>query len=434
MRKLAYIALPVSFVAAQAWGSGFVLNEQSAATQGTAFAGATVEQAPSVQFSNPAGLAFLSGNQAQAGGNVYFTHAKFENQGSTSLLGQPMTGGNDTSDPTIFAPFLYYSHSLSDVLKLGIGIYAPFGLMTEYSGDSSVRYHALKSDLKTIEINPNIAYKVTPNFAIGAGLIARYSTAELTSAIDLGSIGAANRIPGSVPQGQDGRAKVEGDDWGFGFKLGLEFLPFEGTRVGLGYRSMVKTTLEGDAEFSLTTPGQILSGATGIFRNSDATASIDYPEQVSLSVSQVVTPQLTLLGDVSWTNWSRFKELRVKYANAAQPNTVTSENWDDSWRVSVGAAYALTPSWMLRGGVAYDFSPVPDDNHRTARVPDGDRLWLALGAGYNISDSLSINAAFAHLMFSSEKLVQADSSAGTLRGQYDESRAEILTVDLVYKF
>lgn len=439
MKKIALVAIPVLLSSTSALASGFALNEQSATTQGTAGAGMAVEAAPSVQFSNPAGLGFLSGTQIVGGGTVYFTHGTFNNTGSSSLLGAfgpPLSGvASATTAPTVVAPHFYISQSIGDQFAVGLGVSAPFGLKTVYDSNSIVRYFAETSELRTLDINPNIAFKPMSNLSIGAGLIVRHSDGTFTNEIDYGSIGAANHIPGSIPQHQDGFVQVRGDDWAIGYKLGIEYIPVEGTKIGLGFRSDVSTTLTGDATFALSsTTARILSAVTGQFKNTGATAALDYPEELSLSGSQVITPAWTVMGDVTFTHWSNFQELRVHFANPLQADNVTSEKWQDSWRISLGTAYDVSDAFTLRGGVSYDETPVPGPSNLTPRVPDADRYWVSIGAGYKFNDAFAVNAALAHLMFSDANLSQQSASAGALGGNYDGTRAELLTIDVSYKF
>ncbi|PVE26506.1 long-chain fatty acid transporter, partial [Enterococcus faecalis] len=64
----------------------------------------------------------------------------------------------------------YYSHRINDRLWAGIGVGVPFGLMTEYSDDWIGRFHSTKFDIKTININPSIAFKVNDMLSLGFGV------------------------------------------------------------------------------------------------------------------------------------------------------------------------------------------------------------------------------------------------------------------------
>ncbi|MBR9985812.1 MAG: outer membrane protein transport protein [Desulfosarcina sp.] len=149
----------VLFFSGSAAGSGFAIIEQSASSAGYAYAGvAAAAQDASTVFFNPAGMALQSDNQLQVGAHYIIPQAEFKNQGSTTALTTPLTGGNggDGGKPAL-VPNLFYMHSFSDQWKAGIGITAPYGLVTEYDNGWVGRYYALKSELATLNINPSVA-------------------------------------------------------------------------------------------------------------------------------------------------------------------------------------------------------------------------------------------------------------------------------------
>jgi len=156
----------------------------------------------------------------------------------------------------------------------------------------------------------------------------------------------------------------------------------------------------------------------------DASADLDTPESLGVSLSQQVTNRLSLSGTVEWTNWSRFDELRVKFDSGA-PDAVTPENWNDTYFFSLGADYKLTDKFTVRGGVAYDQSPV-SDKFRTARLPDEDRYWIAIGGTYAVTDAISIDAGYTHIFVKDASINEGfnvtptGSVTGTLHGDYDE--------------
>jgi long-chain fatty acid transport protein len=215
----------------------------------------------------------------------------------------------------------------------------------------------------------------------------------------------------------DGVTELQADDVGYGFTAGALITPMPATQIGIGFRSSVSHTLEGQAV--ITTP----TGATA-FR-SDASADLDTPESVGISVHHQLTDRLGVAGTVEWTNWSRFDELRVEFANGA-PDNVVEENWQDTFFVALGANYQLTDSFRLRGGVAFDKSPVKDD-FRTARLPDEDRFWVALGGTWEMSDMVSFDFGFTHIFVQDASIQErfvappGPGASGTLNGEYENS-------------
>jgi long-chain fatty acid transport protein len=108
-------------------------------------------------------------------------------------LGTPLTGGNggDGGEPAL-VPNLFYTHRFANKWSAGIGITAPFGLVTEYDDGWVGRYYALKSDLATLNINPSVAYKINDQWSLGVGVSFKRAEAELTSAIDWGTAAVVN--------------------------------------------------------------------------------------------------------------------------------------------------------------------------------------------------------------------------------------------------
>jgi len=210
---------------------------------------------------------------------------------------------------------------------------------------------------------------------------------------------------------------VKGDDYGWGFNLGALWQFSEATRIGLAYRSEIDSTLEGDLTFSAT-PTVI-----------PVTADLTLPDSASLSLFHKLNARWDLLADISWTGWSDFDELRI--VRAVGTPLVTPENWDDSYRYSLGANYHHSDKLTLRAGVAYDETPV-SDAFRTARIPDEDRTWLAFGAQYRLSPKSVLDVGYAHLFIEDARIFMPVSGV-TLDGNYDAS-VDILSAQLTLDF
>lgn len=142
------------------------------------------------------------------------------------LTKAPLLGGNGgDGGVTKVIPNMYFSKKLSDRFTVGIGINAPFGLATEYDNTWVGRYHAIESDVLTVNINPAIAYKINENLSVGAGFSIQYLKAKLSNAIDFGTLNAIVKLPvvlpGLTPQLSDGFSSLDGDSWGVGYNLGI---------------------------------------------------------------------------------------------------------------------------------------------------------------------------------------------------------------------
>ncbi|HWL70746.1 MAG TPA: OmpP1/FadL family transporter [Geminicoccus sp.] len=433
----------VPLAAGQARAAGYAIREQSAVGQGSSFAGMTAgEGGLSAMFFNPAALGFATAPTIEQHLTLVVPDAELVSSSASTVLGTPIGGRSRQSDayPDVGVPALYAAYPLDERWTLGLSVNVPFGLGSKYDEDWVGRYHAVKSKLFSVNATPTVAYRPVSWLTLGGGFSAQYIHAELTNAVDFGTIGTLleQRTGASLPiapepGAQDGKAKVEGDDIGFGLVLGAIAEPLPGTRLGVSYRSQISQSIKGDADFDLGTSGMgaIVSAATGQFVDTGARASLTTPTTVSLGLSQAIGSDLTLLADVQWTDWSQFDELRIDFDNPAQAASVTTQNWSDTWFASVGAAYRLNEQWTLRAGAAFDQSPVPN-NDRTPRIPDSDRYWLSAGVSWAPWQDWTFDLGYSHIFLEDSEVDLSTSGAGnTTRGNLSanyESQINIIAV------
>lgn len=336
------IAVAGLIITTPALGSGFAIIEQSASGMGTAFAGSgsSALDASTVYF-NPAGMTRLGeGNHYVLAGHAIMPSAEFDNRGSHAMLGGPLTGPDDDGGETAFVPNAYLVTSIDPDWSFGIGLNAPFELATEYDRDWAGRYHAVESSVMSFNINPSLAVQATDKLSLGFGLNVQYIDVKLTSAVDFGSLCVLQEMGGLVPggtcsatqlapQSADGFADISGDSWNFGWNAGLLYELNASTRVGLAYRGNVKHDVEGDADFDVPAAAAFMTQG-GMFTDTGAEATVELPESVTMSVHHDYSDRLALMADAAWTRWSRFDELRIDYTDSPQPDSVTTENWDDT--------------------------------------------------------------------------------------------------------
>jgi long-chain fatty acid transport protein len=433
-------ALVCALGAREAAASGFAIRENSAEALGTAFAGnASSADFLSTIFNNPAGMTEFTGDRAQVDASLIVPSETFSGGASETCALCPPAGttpiaGNNGGDAgkTGFIPALYALHSLSPDLKVGLAITVPFGLKTQYSSLWVGRYFGIKSEVESIDINPNIAYRVNDWLSVGGGISANYLYADLTKAVDLNAI--AGFPPGSIA---DGHARFNGADWNLGYNAGVLLKPLPSTNVGIAFRSRIQHKLQGDQNFNIPCPFCF----SPAFANSPGRVSLNLPANVDVSVTHKITDQLRIAADVQWTQWSSVQQLVViRDSGGPVAGSLISTHFRDTVFASVGATYNIDDHWTVRAGVAYDESPVTD-GFRTVQLPDADRYWLAFGGGYKFSEGLSVDVGYAHIFIpGSPSLSSSVNSTLTLPGGTDKLRGSYsASVDLIslqarYKF
>ncbi len=406
-------------------GSGFALREQSGAALGNAYAGSTAAAEDlSYMFFNPASLTRQEGHQAAQSLTLIMPTLEPDNIRGTTRNGAPITGndggdgGKDALLPALYAMWdVSQSFDLERNIKFGFGVNVPFGLETGYDTDWVGRYHSLDSRLETIAFNPAVAFELVDGISIGGGLIVQYASARLTNALDFATA-LGN------PALSDGRARIGGDDWGFGGNFGVLVEPWQGTRFGAAYRSHIDHELDGDARFR--TPAAVAAA----FPNTGVSAKLTTPESVSFGAYHDINDKWAIMGEAAWTRWSRFEDLRIKF-DSDQPTNFTDEDWESVWFFAAGATYRPSADWTLRVGVAHDQSPVKDRT-RTPRVPDSDRTWLAFGVGYQPFASVNFDLGYTHIFMDDASVdLRASDPGNANRGNLSyESRNHIDMITL----
>ncbi|MDR3670470.1 MAG: outer membrane protein transport protein [Holophaga sp.] len=379
-------------LAPRAAASGFQLREQSASGQGNAFAGASAgAQDITSMFWNPATIPLYPGLQVAVGASWVRAHMDLSNASGSRASGfqpgdQTISGGPDqpnaVNQPVL--PALYVTWGLSDQISLGLSVNVPFGLITDYPSDFVGRYYGLRTSLKTYDIAPALAWRPAPDWTFGVALVARKAEATISNAVDFGAIGNGLGVPGFVPGGADQSATLSGDAWAFGYKAGFTWQATPDLRFGAGYQARTTIDIKGNIGYS-----SVPSAFAGSITNSAARAKLDLPACASAGFIYAFSPAFSVQGEVAWTGWSVFKELRVSFASG-QPDDVTEENWKDTMFYSLGAIWKLTPLWAVKAGLAYDRSPV-DDRTRTPRIPDSSRTWISAGIAWSPSDHTTLD-------------------------------------------
>ena len=439
------LAVLGALVAGQAGASGFQLREQSVKNLGKSNAGSLVGKDASNVSLNPAAMTNLDKNTFQADITVIDLTAEFT--GSGRVLGSPaapLSGGNggDPGDPTVVPNMaaVFPLHGALEGMTIGASVGAPFGLKTEYEPGWVGRYRALTSDVKVVDLTLSVAFKATDGVSIGAGLIYERADVTLSKAIDFGSaLCAGSGNPANCfntafpfkPQQLDGAFEVSGDSASLGYVIGAQIAPNDKLAIGFSHRSEIKHDLEGTLDFA-NVPA--LLGNDPRFKDGDGGARLVTPTITTLSISYGFTDGFRVMADYQSTGWSSLKDVTIKRDNGTIVGSEPFE-WEDTDFVSLGAEFDISDAFTIRGGVAQDESPT-NNTHRTPRLPDNDRMLYSIGASWNVSDHLSIDAAYQRINIDDPEVnlgVHAPSDLSTLTGTYSGS-ANLFGVSMQYRF
>lgn len=418
---LSAIAVAAAF-ASTAHAAGFMLTEQSAGALGRAYAGAGVDGTDlSGVYYNPATMVLHKGTALQAGFVGIGLNLDYVGEN-----GETANGRNKSQA----IPHGYFIHQINDKVWFGLGMTVPFGMGTEYDDDWAGNQHGISATILTFDLNPNFAFKLSEKFSVGFGASIQYAQADLKIRKALSESNSALTA----------ESEIDADSIAWGWNVGMMWSPVENFRVGLSYRSQIKHDAEGD--FTLDRPqingvdipiGNLPEDAQKVLnmQSFDGYATVTAPAWAMASVAWDVNDLVSLYGTFRWTDWSSFDQLDIT-TNVPGVGGSIPNKWRDTYLGSLGMDLRLTDWWTLRGGIAYESSPIANPQYRTAIIPDADRWWFAIGSSFKWSDNFQTDVSFAHLHGVHERNIYDNN--GAKEGRFRKLDAYLLGLQMVYKF
>lgn len=414
-RVLALVLSGLAGAASPAWAQGYGVYEQSACAAGRAGAGVAAPCGDgSSVFFNPAGLAFESETVLSGGASIISPRGSFVNDqtGRVSRL----------RDRNYIAPAVYYRQNLGTRTTFGVGLFAPYGLTTDWPADSEGRFLGYKSLVESVYVQPTVAFRATERIALGAGLDITYVNVQLRRRADL----SVQPLPGApqltfgalgVPEGTDfADLDLTGNTTHVGFHLGGIIKPNDRVSFGARFLSGQKVEIEdGTLETAqiptgLVTPAPLPGIPAGtpldsliapafstggpLSTGQGASTTIPLPAQFVVGGAVQISRALRLLVDYQFTNWSAFETLAINTELA--PPSVVVENFRDTHGVRTGAEYALSDRTTLRGGFVVNGAAAPDETV-TPNLPEASRVQIAAGLGRRLAPSLWLDLYYLHL-------------------------------------
>lgn len=413
-------ALVLAAISGAASASGFQLTEQNASGIGNAYAGsAAVGENASTIYFNPAAMTRLQAREISGGISAVNLRAHFNDQGSSVGTLNGTGEGGDAGGWGVI-PNLYASWALNKDLYLGLGIGAPFGFKIEYDDLWLGAAHSQMFDVKTLNINPSVAWRAHEKLSLGFGLNWQRGKMKYDRLAGVGAGGFENV-----------KAKVDLDDDAWGWNVGLLYEPSPTMRIGLSYRSEVKYHMTGDV--SLQSDGSaagnaLLAGLVGAGYQSKRKSTVSLPGTFIISVAQQLSDRWEMLGDISRTGWSSINNFDIDHSSGLRDGQRAQRidaDFRDAWRIAFGANYKYNDQWKLKYGIAYDQTPVKRSSTRMTQLPDNDRVWLSFGTQWTPNKASRLDLGLAYVFIRDARInktittVPHGYNGGTVSGKYE---------------
>lgn len=412
---IGFLATLVS-LPAQVSAQGFSVNEHSACAMGRAGAAvaATCPDGSAIVF-NPAGLANLSkGATVMSVGGTFIAPKGSFTDDVTGLE-------SDLNDRVFPVPTLYITHGVTDKIAAGLGVFAPYGLTTDWPSSSQGRFSSYKSVIRNVYIQPTVAVKLGNMLKVGGGFDINLMHLQLRQRVDL----SGQLVPGGggltfanlgIPTGTDfADVDISGGKTGIGYHLGALFQPHERISFGVRYLSRQKIEdIEGDVNTRQIETGILLPASNplglpagtpldqvlaaqftgaGTLVDQKGTTAIRLPEQLTLGTAIKVTDKFSAMFDYTMTNWEVWESIVLDFDRL--PTTTLPQNFEKSHAFRLGGEYSLGSS-VVRAGYITHSAAAPDETV-TPTLPEGPRAEFTAGFGTRIGSGGHVDLAYQYI-------------------------------------
>ena len=454
---------------------GFGIYEQGTCAMGRAGAGVAAPCSDgSALFFNPAGLAGVSGGHLTIGTTLLDVQGGF-----TDDIFQQKT---KLDDPLLAVPQVYISYAATPKLGIGVGVFAPYGLETNWPLAFDGRFAGYKNILQSIYIQPTLAYKVSSRLSLGGGLDIVLGKVELNQRLDLAQTPVPLAgVPAGTTFGQFGiapgtdfaDAHLEATKTTVAAHFGALFKVSDQLSFGANVLTQASFDYSGTASFTqvptgLVVPAPISVGAltipagtpidgllggpaalggldlfnpsTGVFRSQPVTTTIKNPSQLALGLAYKLPNGWTLLGDYQLTWWSQFDQLDITFPQDASGllSRKLFENYHNTSGFRFGAEWAKDAKWTFRGGYLHHGGAAPAETV-TPLLPEGQRNEFTAGTTVKLGAALSADLAYQYIRQNDrrgrtrEPIFNQVPTTGLNNGLYD-FHAHLFGVSLSYAF
>jgi long-chain fatty acid transport protein len=399
------------------YAGGLILYEQGTYGVGLASAGwAARGQDAGTLFRNPAAMSLLKNSQFMLGAQALYGDFSFLPGPETTIEGN--NGGNPIG--AIPGGSLFYVHKTTEKLNLGLGVFSYFGLSQEYDEGWVGRYYLMEATLIGLTIMPSVSYRFSDIVSLGLGVNVMYGILDQSLAF--------NNL---LPQ-EDGVMTVNSSTWGVGVNIGALFEINSSTRFGIDYLSNVDLNFKDTPKFTGmgSTLEDILDQA-GVL-NAKLDLGISVPHMIMASGYHDINDDVAVMGNIGWQNWKNFGMLDIT-VSTDQTNSLTADiKFKDTWHIAGGVEWKMAEKLNFTGGLAYDSSPVSDED-RPIALPLGKTIRVGVGAKWKISNPLTLGIAY-ELAYMGDLSVDQDKGlrTGWVEGTFENSALHFFALNLVW--
>lgn len=381
IRLAQLVALAACMASVGALASGFGLYEASVPTY--ALGGAVLGRAvdASANFHNPATLTDLTNVTVTAGVLTEHPRARMKVNGDSSTA----------MDPGCFwLPHLHAAVPLPFDFSLGLGVMPEYGLGSSYDDNWDLANNSLETTVMSFTVNPNVAYKITDDWSIGAGPRFLFFDFEQYSRPMTAAGRFDNRLWGDNRMGD------------IGWQIGTSYRLFSNFAVGAVYKSSTIVNVEGKTDNEAANP---MAQKHADAASGHAETELELPQSVTGGFNWDITDDVHLGGMLAWTQWSSLGVLNFDLAGI-QKNILL--RWDDTYRVGLAPSWDFAEDWSLLGSYVFETDCCGDQE--STMLPAAERHMVTLGVTWQCLEQLEFGLCYGLIIMDGKDSHARDAS------------------------
>ncbi len=392
MKRLALLAVLASPVTAALATDGYFSHGYGMKAKGMGGASVAMTDNAFAGANNPA-IAAWAGDRVEVGVDVFMPERSMERTG----LGTTQSDSN-----TFYIPEFGYNKKISEQLGVGITVYGNGGMNTDYPANAVPANGCgggtpasnlfcgsgrLGVDLQQLIIAPTIAYKINGNHSIGLSPLLVQQVFKVDGLQAFAGMSASQQ--NLTNNGYDSSS---------------------GTGMRVGYLGKVSERVMLGASYAPRISMSKLGKYAGLFAEQ---GGLDIPENYTMGVSALVTPDLTLALDYQHIAYGAVRS--IANPSAGLGGLLGDANgpgfaWKDIGVFKLGVQWAVSQKLTLRGGINLSDNPVPSAAASfNTLAPGVITTHYTAGLTYALSNTTELTAAY---MYAPSNAVSGPNKAG----------------------
>ena len=383
---------------------------------------AAIVQDASTNYTNPAGIALFTNPKLTISGIGVITPARFTGTATSPGFGSyySQTAGSSTRAAGV-VPTFFYSRPLSERWAAGIAVTTPYAFGANYGTDSVVRYEIIYGKQMSLDIGPNIAYKINSQWSIGGGPDLLYYYAGSKSAMRTQPFTTSDTY--TVSQLTALRP---------GYHFGVLFEMTQQSRIGVSYHSQIIMPLNGSSTLYMGDNSFIAPPVTHV---TNYKVKLPLAGVFTLSGYHALNPRWAILGTIEYMNWGIYQYDHVQ--NAVTPvgviDAVAPRTFQNTFTYALGGTYKYNDKWLWRAGTNYYPQNVSGSN-KDVTFTNAINISLSCGAKYQVNRQVSIDMAYDHGFTRTVNLHHTYAFSGNTISGRKSSNTNALGVQMNYDF